>query len=83
MLKHAYSEYATIQHTIDYYIIILMQKNATLIAKMGISSLDIDKLTSELLDETTHINTTMNMNMNITRLTDKPKERGRPVSFIT
>ena len=64
MLKHAYSEYATIQHTIDYYIIILMQKNATLIAKMGISSLDIDKLTSELLDETTHINTTMNMNIN-------------------
>ena len=63
MLKHAYSEYATIQHTIDYYIIILMQKNATLIAKMGISSLDIDKLTSELLDEATHINTTMNINI--------------------
>jgi hypothetical protein len=52
MLKNAYSEYATIQHTLDYYIIILMQKNATLIAKMGIKSLDIDKLTSELLDET-------------------------------
>ena len=37
MLKNAYSEYATIQHTLDYYIIILMQKNATLIAKMGIN----------------------------------------------
>ena len=65
MLKNAYSEYATIQHTIDYYIIILMQKNATLIAKMGISSIDIDKLTSELLDDTTHINTLSNIKMNV------------------
>ena len=66
MLKNAYSEYATIQHTLDYYIIILMQKNATLIAKMGIKSLDIDKLTSELLDEngTTTINTNTNTNIN-------------------
>jgi hypothetical protein len=51
MLKNAYSEYATIQHTLDYYIIILMQKNATLIAKMGIKSLDIDTLTNELLND--------------------------------
>jgi len=60
MLKQAYSEYATIQHTIDYYIIILMQKNSTLIAKMGISTLDIDTITSNLLDtnnDTININT--------------------------
>ena len=50
ILKKAYSEYATIQHTIDYYIIILMQKNATLIAKMGITTLDIENITSNLLD---------------------------------
>ena len=60
ILKKAYSEFATIQHTIDYYIIILMQKNATLIAKMGISSLNIENLTNELLDETTHNNTNLN-----------------------
>ena len=57
MLKNSYSEYATIQHTLDYYIIILMQKNATLIAKMGINSLDIDILTNELLDDN-EVNTT-------------------------
>jgi hypothetical protein len=56
MLKHSYSEYATIQHTIDYYIIILMQKNATLIAKIGISSLDIDTLTNNLLNDNININ---------------------------
>ena len=50
MLKQAYSEYATIQHTIDYYIIILMQKNSSLIAKMGITTLDIETITSSLLD---------------------------------
>ncbi len=53
ILKKAYSEYATIQHTIDYYIIILMQKNSTLIAKMGITTLDIDTITSNLLDTNT------------------------------
>jgi hypothetical protein len=68
ILKQAYSEYATIQHTIDYYIIILMQKNATLIAKMGISSLSIENLTNELLDETTHKNTNMNANTNPTSI---------------
>ena len=45
MLKSAYSEYATIHHTIDYYIIIMMQKNTYLIGKIGITSLDIDKIT--------------------------------------
>ena len=58
MLKNAYSEYATIQHTLDYYIIILMQKNATLIAKMGIKSLNIDTLTNELLDDNETSNNT-------------------------
>ena len=68
MLKNSYSEYATIQHTLDYYIIILMQKNATLIAKMGINSLDIDTLTNELLDdnEENNTNTTSSSNVNTT-----------------
>ena len=45
-LKKSYSTYATIQHTIDYYIIILMQKNNKLMSLMGIDSIDIDKLTN-------------------------------------
>ena len=65
MLKNAYSEYATIQHTLDYYIIILMQKNATLIAKMGIKSLDIDTLTNELLNDNEVNNTIATNNTNI------------------
>ena len=48
-LKKSYSTYATIQHTIDYYIIILMQKNNKLISLMGIDSIDIDKLTNDKL----------------------------------
>jgi hypothetical protein len=48
-LKNSYSAYATIQHTIDYYIIILMQKNTNIMAKMGINSIDIDKLTNAIL----------------------------------
>jgi hypothetical protein len=51
-LKHSYSTYATIQHTLDYYIIILMQKNTKLITKMGFNSIDIEKLTHSILDET-------------------------------
>jgi hypothetical protein len=56
-LKNSYSAYATIQHTIDYYIIILMQKNSTLMSRMGINSIDIDKLTNAILynDNTTTI----------------------------
>ena len=65
MLKNAYSEYATIQHTLDYYIIILMQKNATLIAKMGIKSLDIDTLTNELLNDNEVNNTIATNDTNI------------------
>ena len=61
MLKQAYSEYATIQHTIDYYIIILMQKNSTLITKMGISTLDIDTITSHLLDTNNDTNPNTNI----------------------
>jgi hypothetical protein len=45
ILKSSYSSYATIQHTIDYYIIILMQKNNDLISKLGINILDINKIT--------------------------------------
>lgn len=45
ILKCSYSTYATIQHTIDYYIIILMQKNNDLISKLGINILDINKIT--------------------------------------
>jgi len=50
MLKYAYSEYATIQHTIDYYIIIMMQKNTHLISKMGITTLDIHKITNGMME---------------------------------
>jgi hypothetical protein len=50
MLKYAYNEYATIQHTIDYYIIIMMQKNSILISKIGINLLDIDKITNCMID---------------------------------
>ena len=49
-LKNSYSTYATIQHTIDYYIIILMQKNTTIMSKMGINSIDIEKLTRSILN---------------------------------
>jgi hypothetical protein len=53
-LKHSYSTYATIQHTLDYYIIILMQKNIKLITKIGFNALDIEKITHSILDETLH-----------------------------
>ena len=81
MLKNAYSEYATIQHTLDYYIIILMQKNATLIAKMGIKSLDIDTLTNELLNDnevnnTIAINDT-NISSNNTNNSNKNKHKNK------
>jgi hypothetical protein len=48
-LKNSYSTYATIQHTLDYYIIILMQKNSTIMSRMGINSIDIDNLTNTIL----------------------------------
>jgi hypothetical protein len=51
MLKAAYGNYDTIQHTLNYFIIILMQKNPSLIGKLGIKSLDIDILTTDLLDD--------------------------------
>lgn len=49
-LKNSYSTYATIQHTIDYYIIILMQKNTIVMNRMGINTLDIERLTHTLLE---------------------------------
>ena len=81
MLKNAYSEYATIQHTLDYYIIILMQKNATLIAKMGIKSLDIDTLTNELLNNN-EVNNTIarndtNISSNNTNTSNKNKHKNK------
>ncbi len=45
ILKSSYSTYATIQHTLDYYIIVLMQKNIDFISKIGVALLDINKLT--------------------------------------
>jgi len=47
-LKNSYSTYATIQHTLDYYIIILMQKNKAIMGQMGISTIDIERLTTAL-----------------------------------
>ena len=51
MLKNAYGNYDTIQHTLNYFIIILMQKNPSLIGKLGIKSLDIDIITNDLLSD--------------------------------
>lgn len=49
-LKNSYSTYATIQHTLDYYIIILMQRNSTLMVRMGINNIDIERLTNAILE---------------------------------
>ena len=40
MLKYSYNEYATIQHTIDYYIIIMMQKSQKM-THMSVIDLDV------------------------------------------
>jgi hypothetical protein len=50
LLKNSYSTYATIQHTIDYYIIILMQRNTAVLTKMGINNIDIDRLTNAIFE---------------------------------
>ena len=65
MLKTAYGNYDTIQHTINYFTIILMQKNANLISKLGIGSLDIDMLTNDILDEDSKKTDTTNESENI------------------
>lgn len=77
-LKNSYSAYATIQHTIDYYIIILMQKNTTLMSRMGINSIDIDKLTNAILynDNTTTIPTNTGIE-NDSRKPESSKEEGK------
>jgi len=77
-LKNSYSAYATIQHTIDYYIIILMQKNTTLMSRMGINSIDIDKLTNAILynDNTTIISTNTALE-NDSRKPESSKEEGK------
>jgi len=74
-LKNSYSAYATIQHTIDYYIIILMQKNTNIMSKMGLNSIDIDKLTNAILN-TEIDNSTANANTNntITKKEDTNKK---------
>ena len=57
-LKNSYSTYATIQHTLDYYIIILMQKNSAIMRQMGISTIDIERLTTALQESSANeINT--------------------------
>ena len=77
-LKNSYSAYATIQHTIDYYIIILMQRNNTLMSKMGINSIDIDKLTNAILNTDTNTQPSINIG-NDTRKIENPnsKEEGK------
>ena len=65
MLKTAYGNYDTIQHTINYFTIILMQKNASLISKLGIGSLDIDMLTNDILDEDNKKTDSINESENI------------------
>ena len=77
ILKQAYSEYATIQHTIDYYIIVLMQKNSTLIAKMGITTLDIDNITSNLLDNTNEKNKQMKSHKKDQQVKEQVKEQAK------
>jgi hypothetical protein len=52
-LKKSYSTYATIQHTLDYYIIILMQRNTAMMTKMGFNSIDVDKLTNAITNTDT------------------------------
>ena len=49
-LKNSYSTYATIQHTIDYYIIILMQKNTNILTKMNVNTIDIEKITNTIMN---------------------------------
>ena len=73
MLKYAYNEYATIQHTIDYYIIIMMQKNSILISKIGINLLDIDKITNCMIDCGSSSGSSGSINNNIYSKNDSSK----------
>ena len=68
MLKESYNEYATIQHTIDYYIIIIMQRNSQLISRMGFTTLDIEKITNGMLECESN-NSIINSNNIITNAT--------------
>jgi len=85
MLKIAYNEYATIQHTIDYYIIIIMQKNTNLILKMGFTNLDIENSISldnntlennNTLEKINNIEKPSNIEKNTTINTIKNKKNG-------
>ena len=75
-LKNSYSTYATIQHTLDYYILILMQKNTDIMARMGINNIDIERLTNAILDNGTtyleqHQPTQLTQSTQSTQPTDK------------
>ena len=63
ILKQSYSTYATIQHTIDYYIIVLMQKNNDLISHLGVNILDISKLTDIVINNANTSNTANTVNV--------------------
>lgn len=75
-LKNSYSTYATIQHTLDYYIIILMQKNSAVMSQMGISTIDIEKLTTALQESNANeINTLSNASASSSSEKGKNKEK--------
>ena len=69
-LKHSYSAYATIQHTIDYYIIILMQRNTQKITNTYNNTYDNNNNNNTNTTNTNNTNTnnTNNTNTN-TKLT--------------
>jgi hypothetical protein len=62
-LKNSYSTFATIQHTLDYYIIIIMQKNNKIISKMGINTIDIEKLTNAVMEDINGIDNLQGQNI--------------------
>lgn len=83
-LKNSYSAFATIQHTIDYYIIILMQKNIHIMSKMGINTIDIQQIIidthsdiTQPIDNNTH---TITYNNQLTTQTDNQHVGNQPAS---
>ena len=73
-LKNSYSTYATIQHTLDYYIIILMQKNKAVMNQMGISTIDIERLTFVLQESNANSNEINTPSNQATASSDKAKK---------
>ncbi len=80
-LKNSYSTYATIQHTLDYYIIILMQKNKAIMSQMGISTIDIERLTTALqVSNTNEIDVSSSTNASSSTVPSQvpvPNEKGK------